>query len=235
VSSCSSSPPIPPSRSAPRSAVSVRAELTEQQQAGIEIDVATAYGDGHYGAWRQCRREEHARVDESVPALADAVRWARSVNPLRRRRAARHPGLPAELVTVLAGDPDLGVRVLLARLHPQAPPALLLRCFLGYQGCGRGQLAELPQFPAEGLAAFAEHTDPAVRRLVARDPHADPDLVDRLCTDPDGAVRQAMAASPRLPVARITALLDDPDLAGHAAANPALPVDLMRRILRHAA
>lgn len=39
-----------------------------------------------------------------------------------------------------------------------------------------------------------------------------------------------MAACPRLPVARIVALLEDAELAGHAAANPALPADRMARI-----
>jgi hypothetical protein len=82
---------------------------------------------------------------------------------------------------------------------------------------------------------FADHTDPAVRRLVALDPHAGPELVDRLCTDPDTLVRQAMAGCPRLPTTRIRALLDDPDLAEHAAANPALPADRMRQILRSVA
>ncbi|OJF12875.1 hypothetical protein BG844_18325 [Couchioplanes caeruleus subsp. caeruleus] len=205
-----------------RTAVSVHPGLTEQQRAGIDIDVSTVPGNGHY----------HSR--ERRPSLADALRWARSVNPLLRRRAARHPELPAEWVTVLADDLDLGVRVLLARHHPDAPPALLLRCYLEYHGHGRDQFTELPQFPTAGLAAFADHTDPVVRRLVARDPHAAPELVERLCTDPDITVRQTMAACPRLPETRIIALLDDPDLAEHAAANPALPLDRVHHILQDA-
>src|SRR5204863_2976410 len=53
----------------------------------------------------------------------------------------------------------------------------------------------------------------------------------RLCADPDTTVRQAMASCPRLPAARIATLLNDPELAEHAAADPALPVEQMRRIL----
>lgn len=211
-----------------RTAVSVHPGLTEQDRAGIDIDVTTADGDGHFGPDRPCLYGCYAKM----PPLTDALRWAGSVNPLLRRRAARTPELPADLVTGLADDPDLGVRVLLAQHHPGAPPELLLRCFLEYHGCGRERLSALPQFPTDGLAAFADHADPVVRRLVALDPHADPALVERLCADPDAAVRQAMAACPRLPVTRITALLDDPDLAEHAAVNPALPVDRMHRILR---
>jgi hypothetical protein len=217
-----------------RTAVSAHPGLTEQQRAGIDIEVTTVAGDGHYGSRRRCRYDDHAFVDERVPPLADALRWARSVNPLLRRRAARNPKLPADLVTVLADDADLGVRVLLAQHHPDAPPALLLNCFLEHQGCGREQLTELPQFPTMGLAAFADHTDPAVRRLVARDPHASAELVERLLTDPDITVRQTMAACACLPATRIVALLDDPDLAEHAAANPSLPIDQIHQFLQTA-
>jgi hypothetical protein len=209
-----------------RTAVSVHPGLTEQDRAGIDIDVTTADGDGHFGPVRSCLHGCYGRV----PPLTDALRWAGSVNPLLRRRAARNPELPAYLVAVLADDPDLGVRVLLAQHHPGAPPALLLRCFLEYHRCGRERLSALPQFPTDGLAAFANHPDPVVRRLVALDPHADPALVERLCADPDPGVRQAMAACPLLPTLRITALLDDPELAEHTAANPALPVDRMRQL-----
>ncbi|MEU0156576.1 hypothetical protein [Micromonospora fulviviridis] len=213
-----------------RTAISTHPGLTEQQRAGIDIDLTTVPGDGHYGsADVRCRWIPYP--DDGAPELADALRWARSVNPLLRRRAARNAELPADVVAILADDPDLGVRVLLAQHHPAAPPALLLRCYLEYHCCGRDRLSELPQFPIEGLARFADDADPAVRRLVALDPHANPELVDRLSTDPDTTVRQAMASNPRLPAPRITALLNDPELAEAAAANPALTADQMQQIL----
>lgn len=216
-----------------RTAVSTHPGLTEQQRAGIDIDVSTVPGDGHFGTPDvSCRSVLHR--DPPVPELGDLLRWARSVNPLLRRRAARDPRLPAGLVAILADDSDRGVRILLAQYHPAAPPALLLRCYLEYRCCGRDRLSQLPQFPTEGLARFADDSDPAVRRLVALDPHADPTLVDLLTTDPDATVQQAMASCPRLPVPRIAALLDDPELAEAAAANPALPVDQMRQILKRA-
>jgi hypothetical protein len=59
-------------------------------------------------------------------------------------------------------------------------------------------------------------------------------VVDRLINDPQPIVRQAMASCPCLPVPRILALLDDPDAAEYAAANPALPVDQMHQILDNA-
>ncbi|MEU7575321.1 hypothetical protein [Micromonospora sp. NPDC049240] len=213
-----------------RTAVSTHPGLTEQQRAGIDIDVTTVPGDGHFGsADVRCRWVPYP--DDAAWEVTDALRWARSVNPLLRRRAARNAELPADVVAMLADDPDLGVRVLLAQHHPAAPPALLLRCYLEYGCCGRDRLSELPQFPTEGLARFADNPDPAVRRLVALDPDADPELVDRLSTDPDVTVRQAMAGSPRLPAPRVTALLNDPELAEAAAANPALTVDHIQEIL----
>ncbi|GAA2468694.1 hypothetical protein [Winogradskya humida] len=200
-----------------RTAVSVHPGLTEQQRAGITIAVS----DSQYSYSRH------------MPGpLGEAMRWAHSVNPLLRRRAARHPGLPGDLVSLLADDDDRGVRVLLALHHPDAPPRLLLRAFLEDQGRDRERLPSLAHFPTAGLAAFADHNDPSVRRLVALDPDADPELVDRLTTDPDLGVRLAMASCARLPVARIVALLDDPELAEHAAANPALPVERMRQALK---
>lgn len=213
-----------------RTAVSTHPGLTEPQRASIDIDTTTAPGDGHFGSG-DVRCRWIPPPDDAVPALADALPWARSVNPLLRRRAARNAELPAEVVAILADDSDLGVRVLLAQHHPAAPPALLLRSFLEYHCCGRDRLSELPQFPTDGLARFADDPDPAVRRLVALDPDADPELVDRLSTDPDASVRQAMASSPRLPAPRIVALLNDPELAEAAAANRALTVDQMEQIL----
>jgi hypothetical protein len=218
-----------------RTAISVHPGLTEQQRAGIDIDLTTDEGDGHYGPKGRCHWSmAHHHTYERARPLADAVRWVGSVNPLLRRRAACHPELPAEFVAALADDPDLGVRVLLAQHHPDAPPELLLRCYLEYHGCGRERLAELPRFPADGLAAFAGHSDPAVRRLVGLDPLAAPDLIERLSADPDATVREAMATCPRLPAARLVALLGDPELAEAAAANPALPVDQWDRILHDA-
>jgi hypothetical protein len=153
--------------------------------------------------------------------------WARSVNPLLRRRAARDHRLPAELVPGLADDPDPGVRLLLAHHHPAAPPQLLLHVFREYPCSSRGRLPWLPNFPAAGLARLADDPDPAVRQLVALDPLAPPGLIDRLTHDTDAVVRHAMARCPRLAVGRILELLDHAELAYPAAANSALPVARM--------
>ncbi|MET8727744.1 hypothetical protein ABZV81_11290 [Streptomyces parvus] len=63
-------------------------------------------------------------------------------------------------------------------------------------------------------------------------PETGPTVVARLTEDPDPAVRAVAARHPNLPQPRLAALLDDEELAHHAAANAALPPDTIRRLLR---
>ncbi|MCP2326938.1 hypothetical protein HDA40_005445 [Hamadaea flava] len=209
-----------------RTEVSAHPSLTEPQRALVDIDVDSV-SSGDFGP-----ASGNVRVSlESRWSDEDVLRWARSVNPLLRRQAAYDSRLPLDVVLDLANDADLGVRTILAFHHPEAPPESLLRCYLEYRGRGRAQLIELPQFPTAGLAHYAEDPDPTLRQLAPRDPDADPLLVERLVIDPEPPVRQAAAAGPRLPIARLVALLGDPELAEVAATNPSLPVSEMRRIL----
>src|SRR5690349_6299326 len=45
-----------------RTAVSVHPGLTEPDRAGIDIDVTTVDGDGHYGPRNQCEHDSHASI-----------------------------------------------------------------------------------------------------------------------------------------------------------------------------
>ncbi|MGW2592481.1 hypothetical protein ACWCXC_19705 [Streptomyces sp. NPDC001515] len=205
-----------------RLAVSVHPALTEAERAAIDYAVPQ---DGAY---------EHVPVYDpaSLPGPERVRALARSGHPLLRRRAAVLPHLPADLVALLAEDPDPGVRVLLAQNHPHAPAALLLRSFVEYTGPGRWHLTGHAAFPRAGLARYADDPDPALRRLALLDPETGPEAVDRLTRDPDPLVRADAARHPRLPGDRLAALLDDTALAGRAAANPALPVPTMRRLVQ---
>ncbi|WP_232247286.1 hypothetical protein [Kitasatospora azatica] len=202
-----------------RLAISLHPALTEQERAAIDYQVDQT------GTFDYSPEPFHPRDPETVR------RRALSAHPVLRRGAARDHGLPPDLLARLAEDEDLGVRVLLAQNHPDAPAPLLLRSFLEYTGHRREHLTTRPNFPTHGLAAFADHQDPAVRRLAARDPDLAPATADRLTRDPDPQVRAAFAAHPRLPQPRLLELLDDEELAHAAAANPALPVGLMHSLL----
>ncbi|MGW1183118.1 hypothetical protein ACWD7Y_17330 [Streptomyces drozdowiczii] len=202
-----------------RLALSVHPALTEAERAAIDYEVPEHEDCGH--CW----------VPDVDPDPERLRRDARSGHPCLRRRAARDPGLPADLVAELADDPDLGVRVLLSQNHPDAPAALLLRSFLEYTGPHRWHLTRRPGFPRTGLARFADDEDPAVRRLALLDPRLGPETADRLTRDPDPLVRADAARHPRLPVARLTALLDDAELAPQAAANPSLPLAAMNALV----
>ncbi|MEU1466729.1 hypothetical protein ABZ434_00655 [Streptomyces sp. NPDC005761] len=200
-----------------RLALSVHPALSEAERAAIDYEVTQ---DRSY-----CHNPPYD--PELLPDPEQVRALALSAHPLLRRRAAREPHLPADLVALLADDSDLGVRVLLGQNHPDAPAALLLRCFLEYTGCDRWHLTGHGNFPRTGLARFAGDEDPAVRRLALLDPETPAGTADRLTRDPDPQVRADAAGHPRLPQDRITALLDDPELGHRAAANPALPVATM--------
>ncbi|MEV8558332.1 hypothetical protein AB0478_18145 [Streptomyces sp. NPDC051917] len=202
-----------------RLAVSVHPSFSEEERARIDYTVPTDCRFGAFGEGRTPRDPEAVRQD------------ALSGHPLLRREAAKERTLPPDLVTRLADDDDLGVRVLLAQNHPDAPPALLLRSFLEYTGPERARLTTRPNFPRAGLAAYADHADPQVRALAARDPETPPATVERLTGDPDPEVRAAFARHPNLPPARLAHLLADEELAHPAAANPALAPATMNRLL----
>ncbi|MEV6043850.1 hypothetical protein [Streptomyces xanthochromogenes] len=202
-----------------RLAVSCHPALTEEERAAIDYEVGQ---DGPFA-----RRALHCAPAEP----GTTRRLAHSGHPLLRRRAATDPGLPPDLVALLAADPDLGVRVLLAQNQPDVPPELLLRCYLEYTGRGREDLPGRANFPREGLARYADHQDPAVRLIAARDPGVAATTVERLTRDPDADVRGAFARHPRLPLPRLMELLDDEELAHAAAANPALPVATVVRLV----
>ncbi|MET9767835.1 HEAT repeat domain-containing protein [Streptomyces sp. NPDC006415] len=203
-----------------RLAVSLHPALSEEERAGIDYQVPM----DHFFVYHPAPER---------PLDPGAIRRdALSRHPLLRRRAAGDHLLPPDLVARLASDDDLGVRVLLAQNHPDAPASLLLRSFLEYTGPERSHLTTRPNFPTDGLAVFADHEDPEVRALAARAPEAEPTTVARLTQDPDPAVRAAAARHPNLPQPRLAALLDDEESAHHAAANTALPSDTIRRLLQ---
>ncbi|MFE2727856.1 hypothetical protein [Kitasatospora sp. NPDC059327] len=202
-----------------RTRISVHPALTEEERSAIDYQVGSDETFGHFD------------IPASMYDPARSRRHALSGHPLLRRRAASDPGLPPDLVALLSSDSDLGVRVLLAQNHPQAPAELLLDSFLEYTGRERWSLTTRPNFPTEDLAGYAEAADPMVRRLALLSPQTPPGTVDRLSADPDPDVRADAARHPRLSRRRLGELLDDEELAHRAGANPALPASVLNRLV----
>ncbi|MFF0475626.1 hypothetical protein [Streptomyces sp. NPDC004284] len=207
-----------------RLAVSARPELSEEERAAIDWEV------GPEDRLDTLRWVWDAREDPDV-----LRRCARSAHTWLRRSAAVCRELPEDCVELLAADTDFAVRLLLAECHPVAPPELLLDLYLNGTHRATASLTSRPRFPAAGLAArFADAPEWEARMLALRDPGATPALVERLSRDPAGWVRGTAACDPRLPVARIVELLEDPSVGSMAACNRALPVSEMRALLDRA-
>ncbi|MFD3613499.1 hypothetical protein ACFWXA_36765 [Streptomyces atroolivaceus] len=207
-----------------RLAVSSRPELSEEQRAAIDWQVGP---EDRLGLLRWVW---DARGDTEL-----LRRCATSAHTWLRRSAAMCAELPDDCVDLLAGDPDFGVRLLLAENHPSAPAELLLDLYLHGLHRAVAMLTSKPQFPTHGLAVrFADAAAPEARTLIVRDPGATPEIVERLSRDPEARVRKAAARDPRLPVPRLVELLDDPDVGAAAASNPALPVTEMTSLLDRA-
>lgn len=203
-----------------RLAVSLRPELTEEQRAAI---------DWHVGPKDRIRPP--AWVARSLTDLVLMRACAESAHLGMRRFAAYSPHLPGDLVARLAADEDFVVRMVLCENHPAAPGELLLETLLASPYITRFEQLGQPQFPRAGLARFAGSDDPGARSLVARDPDAPVELIERLSHDPSAGVRCVMARDARLPVGRLLELLDEPETVGAAAAGPALPLTAMEGIL----
>ncbi|MBT2369945.1 hypothetical protein J7E88_32920 [Streptomyces sp. ISL-10] len=126
-------------------------------------------------------------------------------------------------------DPDCDVRHLLACNHPLAPPRIILDAFIATPR-QRPCLLTLPRLPRTGLHHLLDHDDPDVRALAAADTSlARPPV--RLLADPESRVRRAAAANPLLPVDLIASLLNAPEHAEGAAANPNLPAKRLHKLL----
>ena len=88
-----------------------------------------------------------------------------------------------------------------------------------------------PSLRRDRLDHLAESPDPRRRALARLDPRLPAEVIERLSHDPEPVVRAWVAGDGRLSPERVRELLSDPDLTGRAAANPRLPVPLLRCIL----
>ncbi|MCL8014423.1 PE-PGRS family protein [Streptomyces sp. AS02] len=207
--------------------VSTRADLTEDERAGIRIDFDPGI---HYYPldWIVDLHHDH-----------DAMRrLAASSHPLVRRSVARARRLPQDVVERLAQDEDRVVQLFLAESCDDAPAEMLMRVWQWWTGSlstpdrPRGH----PNFPRQDLLRYADDPNPRMRTLALDDPESTPELVERFSRDPSEEVRYRAAKDPRLSAVAAARLLEDPrDDVRHAAAlHPRLPVRILTDLLRGA-
>ncbi|MEU9152512.1 PE-PGRS family protein [Streptomyces sp. NPDC048417] len=227
--------------------VSIRGDLTEEQREAVLIDFHPE-SRHHALPWVVALHDDHEAMR----------RLAASSHPLVRRSVARARHLPPDVVARLTDDEDQVVQLFLAESCDDAPADMLLRVWQWWTGSmsvpdrPRGH----PNFPRHDLLRHADDPSPRMRRLALDDPESTPGLVERLSRDPSEEVRYRAATDPRLSAVAAARLLEDPhqnirhaatrhphlpvrlltrllrqhDTAEEAAGNPALPVEVMRRM-----
>ncbi|MFI7412195.1 PE-PGRS family protein [Streptomyces sp. NPDC049627] len=205
--------------------VSKRADLTEDQRAGIRIDFNPRI---HYREldWVVALHDDH-----------DAMRrLAVSSHPLVRRSVARARHLPPDVVARLARDEDRVVQLFLAESCDDAPADMLMRVWQWWDGSlsSPDRPRSHPNFPRRDLLRHTGDPNPRMRRLALDDPESTPELVERLSRDPSSEVRHRAATDPRLSAAAAARLTEDPhdDVRSAATRHPRLPVRILARLLR---
>ncbi|MGW3285090.1 PE-PGRS family protein [Streptomyces sp. NPDC001002] len=205
--------------------VSVRSDLTEDQRARISVEFESG------GRYRTLDWVVDLHHDEEAMR-----RLAASSHFLVRRSVARARHLPPDVVARLARDEDRVVQLFLAESCDDAPADMLMRVWQWWDGSltvpdrPRGH----PNFPREGLLAYADDLNPRMRRLVLDDPESTPEDVERLSRDRSDEVRHRAATDPRLSPAAAARLLEDPydHIRSAAARHPRLPATILTRRLR---
>ncbi|MFG2476321.1 hypothetical protein [Streptomyces fagopyri] len=195
----------------------MREDLTEEQRSAIAYIVPSGY---HTPPRWIVERGHQPHI---------ARRAAASGHVLLRRSIAMQPHLPADVVDHLAEDEDFFVRLTLCQSCQDAPHALVLEMYTHWHGLKWPFLRYHPNFARPGLARFADHPDPRLRRAALEDPEAGPELILRLIDDPE--VGWWALRDPRLPGQELRRRIGVPDSARDAAANPALPPATMHRLL----
>ncbi|MFD6420683.1 hypothetical protein [Streptomyces sp. NPDC060198] len=235
-----------------RSAVALRADLTEEQRAGIRHD------------FDPTSMSLTLSWVEDLHGDTDAMRrLAASSHPLVRRSVARARHLPPDAVARLARDEDRTVRLFLAescedapadmllevwrwwdgsfshpdrpRSHPNFPRTGLLRHITDPSGRMRRLALDDPESTEVDVARLVRDPEAEARRRAAEDPRLSPADAVRLLNDPAAPVRATVVCNPRLPARVLAGLLHDRETASAAVTNPAIPVPVLHRILDEAA
>lgn len=184
----------------------VRAHLAEHPEPSVRCGVA-------------------ASVADEPPGLL--ARLADDPDPSVRSFLAMNDRLSRELLARLASDPESSVRSSIIQHWRDAPDWVRRALLTDADPNVRRDSASAYSPPADLLPGLL--ADPVTR--AASVPYAAPSL--DLATDPDSAVREAIAAHPDLPADLRDLLAEDPDIfvRNAIAARPDTPLALRERIL----
>ncbi|WP_436777646.1 hypothetical protein [Yinghuangia sp. YIM S09857] len=166
--------------------------------------------------------------------LAERLTYLDCQHAVFRRVLATSRDLPRHAWQQLDDDPDVSVRRAAAR-RPDAPPQVLLRLVRAHGEVHHRPplLVDHPNFPRQALRGFVDEPDPAVRFLALEDATLPVAELRRLADDKEWFVRAGAARHPNVTAVLLEPLLTDPEprVVDAAAANPALPIAWMYRIL----
>lgn len=163
----------------------------------------------------------------------DWLAYARSRHQIFRKTLAVRPGLPDEIVEILARDESFAVRLLVCERQPDAPGWLLAQTAAEWTSYSRWDMLARKNFPVGAATRLACSEEARDRAVAPAHPGLAADTIEALLADDDAAVRRYAATSPAIPAIRLIELLGaaDPALATGAAENPALPVAAMHKVL----
>ncbi|WP_052707354.1 hypothetical protein [Streptomyces rubellomurinus] len=206
--------------------------------------------------WVRAELAENPAVDEAV-----LRRLATDDDPDVRRRLTRNPRIPLDLLaelavtvrvgatlldrvaaatpaelTTLAASPEPRVRMLAAE-HRDLPAAVRDRLAEDPDAAVAKSVAPHPGLTAARLTALHDRFGGRVAHAVARNPDAPTALLDRIATaePPAAKALRAIAQHPHAGRAALTACLTAPHpTSSYAAANPALPADVMAALIHSA-
>ncbi|WP_405708228.1 MULTISPECIES: hypothetical protein [unclassified Streptomyces] len=163
-----------------------------------------------------------------------ACAWL-AVDPVPGVRAdlAENPAIDDVLIRVLADDRDPDVRRRLAR-HPRVPLDVLTHLARNAR-TGATLLPRIAAASPAEVEELALSPHPAARMLVAQRRDLAPEIRDRMADDADAKVVKAIAPHPGLTEARLRAMIDRHGVRvlAKVATNPDAPPALLEDLVRH--
>ena len=150
---------------------------------------------------------------------------------VKRQLLAEDPGTSPEVLDVLAGDPDPGVRVKTAA-NPSAFPATLARMAADHPHVAQGQLFGEPDLRSATSEDVATHRQ--VRVNLAQNPATPPATLRALGRDAWNAVRKQAAQNNATPPESLSRLAVDAVVGVRAgtAVNQAAPAEILAVLAR---